>query len=81
MELNGVDLEQLKTIASLAQLDQAERGRQVEKAARDVRELRDMIQPAEYLACLEGLASGERDEQIQAANKILEVLGEQIPAD
>ena len=72
MQMNGINLEQLKTIASLIELSPEERKHQIEKASRDARELKEMLEPAEYLASLHSILPGERDARIMAFGKILE---------
>lgn len=81
MEMNGIDLNVLKTIASLAQIDQDGREYHIKNAVRELPGLKDMITEYEIFAGLADLPTRELDERIKTAQQVLQVLGEEIPGE
>lgn len=72
----GLDIERLKTIASLSEIDEEGGAHHIAKAADGLDMERDYLRECEYFASLSGLSPEDRDKEIDRAIKILEVIGE-----
>jgi hypothetical protein len=72
----GLDIERLKTVASLTEFDRNERERRIISASAGLDSRRDFLRQCEYIASLNGLTPEDRDREIEKAVKILEIVGE-----